>query len=502
MKLRRTLIFAGVLVAAGLLIPVLRHYQLRASTNAYIAKLKAQGEPMDLAQVLPPSLSPEENSADIFLKAEALLETNQTLLRSNYFYGGMVIVTPGKAMIRFKQPDLRDSSSTNSWAEIQMAVARSAEFLGLLHQLIDKPNFDFDIGQQKGVAGLYFTNLYLAQWKSAAMRLGVASSDRLHRRDAAGAVTDVRAMLAIVKGMQRDRLAITEFVRIAIAFIAFNDNWEILQSADVTDGQLETLQEDWSGLEFVPAEEDVLKMERVLEGITLENWRKSDSAFLRDWAGGDFEPTGIASAKIKLKLFFWRYWWSYSDELKTLEGCQFLLAAPRSATTNSSLLAIQNELRTNLAKLSIPTNSDQLGTDVLDEVDLHSLLSEGVDSLAKLFGRIIKVETARQLTLAAISLKRYHLKHAAYPQSLAALVPELLRDVPHDPIDGQPLRYRLNPDGTYLLYSIGDDGKDDGGDPNPSIGSGSAQWQRGRDWVWPQPATPQEVRNYYEHLPK
>ena len=39
-------------------------------------------------------------------------------------------------------------------------------------------------------------------------------------------------------------------------------------------------------------------------------------------------------------------------------------------------------------------------------------------------------------------------------------------------MDGQPLRYRRNADGTFLLYSIGENGKDDGGNPSgngPSI---------------------------------
>ena len=37
---------------------------------------------------------------------------------------------------------------------------------------------------------------------------------------------------------------------------------------------------------------------------------------------------------------------------------------------------------------------------------------------------------------------------------------QLLASVPLDAVDGQPLRYRRNADGTFSLYSIGENGVD------------------------------------------
>jgi hypothetical protein len=81
-------------------------------------------------------------------------------------------------------------------------------------------------------------------------------------------------------------------------------------------------------------------------------------------------------------------------------------------------------------------------------------------------------------------------------------VPEILPAVPRDPVDGKPLRYRPNADDTFLLYSIGLNGVDDGGDATPIPPETLFQWQTGHDWVWPQPATPAEIQNYYAHPPK
>ena len=60
---RKILITLGIMLGVAILVPVIRHYQLRAATEAYIAQLKAQGEPMDLAQVIPPPVPPEQNGA-------------------------------------------------------------------------------------------------------------------------------------------------------------------------------------------------------------------------------------------------------------------------------------------------------------------------------------------------------------------------------------------------------------------------------------------------------
>jgi len=118
-------------------------------------------------------------------------------------------------------------------------------------------------------------------------------------------------------------------------------------------------------------------------------------------------------------------------------------------------------------------------------------------------------EVSRQVVITAIALKRFELKHGKLPAKLEDMTPEFLPDVPRDPVDGQPLRYRQNPDGTFLLYSIGADGVDDGGDPTHATSGGSGQssslsWQNdnAHDWVWPQPANPAEVQNYFDSPPK
>jgi hypothetical protein len=94
------------------------------------------------------------------------------------------------------------------------------------------------------------------------------------------------------------------------------------------------------------------------------------------------------------------------------------------------------------------------------------------------------------------------LRHGQLPETLDELVPDFLPSVPIDPNGGKPLRYHPNSDGTYLLYSVGENGVDDGGDPllEAGVTGSNMYWQNNHalDWVWPQPATEAEIQKYYE----
>jgi hypothetical protein len=84
----------------------------------------------------------------------------------------------------------------------------------------------------------------------------------------------------------------------------------------------------------------------------------------------------------------------------------------------------------------------------------------------------------------ACALERYHLAHGEYPETLDALAPQFISLVPHDIINGQPLHYRRTDDGKFLLYSVGWNETDDGGQEiSTQTKGGSIDYTKG-DWVW------------------
>jgi hypothetical protein len=63
-----------------------------------------------------------------------------------------------------------------------------------------------------------------------------------------------------------------------------------------------------------------------------------------------------------------------------------------------------------------------------------------------------------------------------------------------DFMNGRPLRYRLSPADDFILYSVGEDGNDDGGDRalRKANGKYTRIWD-GKDAVWPIRATSEEA---------
>ena len=76
----------------------------------------------------------------------------------------------------------------------------------------------------------------------------------------------------------------------------------------------------------------------------------------------------------------------------------------------------------------------------------------------------IQAEHEAQLDLMrlGIAVQQYHAQHGVYPDTLDAVASRFGAGLPVDPFSGEAFRYR--PDaGGFLLYSLGRDGKDDGG---------------------------------------
>jgi hypothetical protein len=72
------------------------------------------------------------------------------------------------------------------------------------------------------------------------------------------------------------------------------------------------------------------------------------------------------------------------------------------------------------------------------------------------------LRTGLDAALTLFAVREFHRQKQRYPATLRELVPEFLPRMPVDYADRRPLRYRLR-DEDFLLYSIGPDGKDDGG---------------------------------------
>jgi len=109
----------------------------------------------------------------------------------------------------------------------------------------------------------------------------------------------------------------------------------------------------------------------------------------------------------------------------------------------------------------------------------HSNFATPVQLREELLTRMAS-EARRACAQTGIAIARYLARHGRAPASLDELVPGQLLEIPLDPFDGQPLRYRADAEGA-LVYSLGADAHDDGGKPSSAADPLAA---RGSDLVF------------------
>ena len=498
----KILIGAGIVLGMAILIPVIHHYQLRFAVEKYIAELKARGEPMELAQVIPPPMPPDKNGAPLITNALTELDsesnaTNWVILDNPP--SGMNRTIPGKEMAGWRETVIHSVETwprdlTNTWDEAGAQLAARQNDIYDLRSLIEKPILDFHLDysdiQDLGMM------LYLSKLKVAAQWLMASEFCNLHRNKTADACTDVRAMLALIKGETQERHEISQLVRQAIISMDAYATWNILQTTNISDANLAQLQADWESLEITQPLKDSFLFGRVNQLRMFDSLRQSP-ANLPVWLGSVFMRKGYdydqigegASAKWVLvdkspllkKLANkiatawneaqWRWFWSYEDEIRAQPIWEVVLEGTSQLATNHAFLFTEAFVKTNFARL----NTDSLTN--------HPFETESQNAVSQLYAihRAAMAEVTRDVVITAIALKRYELRHQQIPDSLTELVPDFLNAVPTDYMNGQPLRYRRNADGTFLLYSVGENGVDDGG--NPALEKGVT----GSNYYWQNP---------------
>jgi hypothetical protein len=494
---------AFVLLAAGSAVVSLR-LEPGNELEAYKKLLRDRGEKLDLAELLPPPAPSAENGAGAFQSAVSLFGT----VPDNY--SAMRLVGPGRAAVCWQQPDVRQGDFTNSWEQYRAYLEADRPAVDLLHQILDRPKLDFDLDYSLGAR---MPLQHLAPMKRAAQKLVAATQLELHDGNPGAAETNILTMLAFVQRDYRDNVLIGHLVRIAIAAMAVPSTWEFLQATNLADVQLAALQSGWQQSDYLKDAENVFTLERTWVSTEIQKYRASHenfkelSGFYRATSAGiSGGPSGWGSItegpRYAVAEAMWRSSWSYSQELENLQRNQIIVETLRAMQTNRSQFY---KADCDAMSARIPAlGGTNLSRGVFRAMGIPDFQDEfGSTSLAAALRKTLAAETTRRLVVTALALKRFQLQHGQWPATLAELCPALLPSVPIDPYDGKPLKYHPNDDGTYLLYSVGEDGIDDGGDAGPSsAGATGWNWLRARDLVWPQPATPAEVQYFNENPPK
>lgn len=451
----------------------------------YRKQLAARGEKLSVEQ-LAPQFTPEEMDASYDLLAAV------SRLAGGYKCDApaMIMVAPGRAAVTWNQDVWPSDQSSNDWSYVREQVLIHSNSLENMRATLKHPLGGVKLDYTQGWTLLL---PHLSQIKAAAIELLYASRLELHDGNVDKSLEDLKACIVFTHISQREPIIISQLVRVAIINLAFQNTWEILQHPGLNDRQLEELQRAWESAGIITNMPPVFAMERAMNVISFEKARRGEvdaRTILPSPGSRTQSPTSLPD-KVQqwveeFRYTMWRKRWSYDEELCIAQTLQAGMDAIRDMQSNAPFAGRLKKANSEYAAIF---NS-------FTNVNTKFLI--GPSAFYGFLRKVAITDTARELTVTAIAVKRYQIAHQRYPVRLDELVPDFLHTIPLDPMDRKPLRYHPAPDGTFLLYSIGEDGVDDRGDPLPSknISANHIYWTAGRDIVWPLPAAQDQTEAF------
>ncbi len=505
---RAVLLLLGAV--ALLLTPLLleRHRGIVA-LDQWRQRMRARGEKLTVEELLPSvptngnvrMLTPQQAATFLLVPGSSMRVPTP-----------MKLVAPGKARVAWPRSDWSGSGlGSDVWGSLAAQFSRGRPLLAKVCADITNRTFairpDLKPGPGSGAGNLARAMRMISQSLTTATLLD------LHEGRSEAAYADLMALVALTDLVANDHTLLGHRTRLIIARQATAAAWEALQAPGFTDAQLATLQSAWAGQLFLADLEQALGMERACSAEFYDSGSFGVSQLKAML--GNFSPWGsnnqadaesgftsqvlqglnrrTAGVRAFLYLSVWRVAWSARDQLfhhryyqRAIEMCR--RAAVEKDCRASFFVGDQQEFTPALVK------DGRIEFPGLERLR-YCISAATLTPVAETIDNAAVMDAWREMTVAAIALRRYQLRHQSYPLELEALVPEVLPRVPRDFFSGRPLVYRRNADGAFVLYSVGVNRRDDNGDPRSEDGYPFVpNLFAGRDLVWPQPATEGEAR--------
>jgi len=417
--------------------------------------------------------------------------------------GSMKEIAPGRAVEAFRQARWRGlNDQAESWALLEQWHQDSADALEDLHQAFQFPECRDALDWRRGF-DMPLTGL--VQYKRSAQALAAAALAAASRGDRAEAVARIEDIRRVDRALESEPLLISQLVRVASAYQALPAAWDLAQRSEWDEPDLAALQRALPSPNFTRAFVTSLWGEAALWAVSVPDPRYSAMIASGGLAAGgpglalpsDFEsvPEFVGDLFDRMRsaihsevwMPIWRFAWFD-------QALAFHLRATDELARRWETAADRRSLKSHSVE-GIPG----LGTlGPFDAMRFH-LSPQSLESLQSGIARALRLETQRTLIETGMAIYRFTRQRGRPPQDLAELVPGWLESTPMDGMDGQPLRYRLDPDGTWRLWSVGEDFKDDGGDATPrNPSSKTFDWWKARDAVLPVRAGDAEVAAWQE----
>jgi hypothetical protein len=397
---------------------------LKSRLQARLAAIRSAGYPATCVELDDWYAIPEsvENAADTVTQAfshyHKLEETEEFEL--------MPVV--GKAELPARTEPLAQETKDL----IARHLADNQEALELLHKgaLIEHSRYPIDLS--KGFEALM---PYLADFRTGARLLKLEAALHADNDKPQLAADSITSILGLARSLSKEPVLISQLVRLACQALAVSALEHVINKTDFTDGQLIELSE------ILADGEDLSAMARTFAGE-----RCAGVSIFKMPAAKIIQVGGSGSSRLGVPAI----------ALYKFVGLADMDAIMYLDFMNDYMKAIQ-----------LPLHERQNAANAIDDSfettnKIHIILHMIMPALSRV--TTIDIRTIAQLRTAQIGLaiERYRLATGSLPETLAELLPTYLDAVPKEPFDGKDLRYKKLEAG-FVVYSIGEDGNDDGG---------------------------------------
>jgi hypothetical protein len=352
-------------------------------------------------------------------------------------------------------------------ADVLLALSRFQEKRALLIAAASRPQSRFCLNYD---ARTSMRLPHLGRIRAAAQYLSLHASAALNVGQTELALEDLRLSFRLPDSVRREPRLLPHFVRMEVLRLALQPVWEGLADRRWTAADLEVIERELGKLDFLTAYGYALKGELVCIELPAVDY---------------IHKQGVAAFDCP----FHQHQLSLPDNLKrSVASAVFLLTPSGWFDQNKAALArvttdylvpvvdVQRRIVSPAVAMQSEAALVPLGRGYYD-----ALLKQLLHDVVRTAHRFAYAQGSVDLARVACALERYRLEHGEFPDRLEALAPKFIDPLPHDPINGEAFKYRRTGEGRFILYSVGWNGKDDGG--MVAFAGGGPDAEKG-DWVW------------------
>jgi hypothetical protein len=353
---------------------------------------------------------------------------------------------------------------TNAAAEVLEYLRRFEPELAELEQAAARPRSRFPVHWDE-VMSVQMAHLSAGKKLSTLFRVRAAA--RLAAGDTAGALADTHTLIRLGGMFSEEPLLISKLVQIAQVAVGIGGVWEGLAARTWDEAQIAGVQAAVARIDLRDAMVAGLQGERRLGNAMYDGMLGGSAPGMP--AGGEgadgvllMPGLPVYPALLAPHGFIRR---SQVNHNRVLDALIDDVRSPEWPVSSTRQVSTEERLK---ALGMVPMTPDAI---------LPSMLLPALD---KAHAKAARQNVTARLAEIACALERFRLRHGGHPERLDALAPGFMTAVPADPMNRKPFGYRRTEEGEFRLWSVGLNGRDDGGvmkapDKNDKEG----------DWVWP-----------------